>query len=221
MIQPAPLPIRYYREGHPRLSVTQILGLAGRIDRQWFTPEAAERGECVHYYCEQIDRGHDPHPLPADWQGYAEAYLSFLYTVKPVWAVDGIEREVYHPVWQIAGRIDRIATDIFGHPGILDIKTGSKSPWHAHQLAAYNVMHPTGTRWALYLSVSGRYQLRRHTEVYAYREFLYDVARWRGTVTARGDYWVPRTEGDGDGEEAGRADGGAHGRGGPARPTDD
>jgi hypothetical protein len=53
-------------------------------------------------------------------------------------------------------------------------------------------MHPTGARWALYLSDDGQYQLQQHPEAQPYREFFHDLARVRGTVTATGDYWVPR-----------------------------
>ena len=186
-----PLPVRYRIGGRPHISVTQVLGLAGRIDSTWFTPEAAERGSCVHRWTEQLDRGEDPQPLPDDWMGYAEAYVAFLHTVKPVWAPDGIERAVCRSDWGLAGRIDRVALDVHGRPGIVDIKTGGKSPWHTHQLSAYNAMLPTGCRWTVHLSREGKYQLVRHDDVTAYRQFFYDLARVRGTVTAVGDFWIP------------------------------
>jgi hypothetical protein len=183
-----PLPVRYRVGGQPRLSVTQVLTLAGRIESRWFSPEAAERGEMVHAFTEQIDKGQRT-VLPSDMFGYGEAYLRFLYTVKPVWS--HIEHEVHHEGWQLAGRIDRVASELFGRPGILDIKTGGAQPWHANQLAAYNAMCPSGVRWCLYLMPDGQYRLQQHEDARPYREFFQDLARVRGTVTASGDYWVP------------------------------
>lgn len=185
------LPIRYRVDGQPRLSVTQILSLSGQIDSAWFTPLAAERGSRVHRWCEQYDRGETPDELPSEWMGYCDAYIQFLHATKPVWATDGIEREVHHHGLQIAGRVDRIAASFFGLRAIVDLKTGGQSPWHARQLAAYSSMSGGGTRWAVYLSATGKYTLTRYSDVHDYREFLADVARVRGTVRANGDFWVP------------------------------
>ena len=184
-----PLPVRYRVDGQPRLSVTQVLTLAGRIESRWFSPEAAERGEMVHAFTEQVDKGGRT-VLPSGMFGYGEAYLKFLYTVKPVWT--HIEHEVHHDRWKLAGRIDRVASRLLGQPGILDIKTGGPMPWHAHQLAAYNAMHPSGVRWCLYLMPDGQYRLQHHEDARPYREFFLDVAKVQGTVTADGDYWVPK-----------------------------
>lgn len=183
------LPVRYRRaDGRARLSVTQILTLAGRIETQWFTPEATARGTLVHALTEAIDRGESP-IIPAPVAGYVDAYRAFLAGVRPVWV--GIETEVHSDVWDLAGRIDRVAASLFGSPALLDIKTGVAQPWHDAQLAAYNVLRPTGARWTLYLKPTGRFRLQQYDTADGFRRFYFDWATVRGTVTADGDHWCP------------------------------
>lgn len=173
--------------GEPRISVTQVLTLAGRIDTQWFTPEACARGHRVHEITEQIDRN-EPFVVEPAYAGYIEAYLSFLAIVRP--AYRDVELEVQSAQWELGGRIDRVVESIWGEAGILDIKTGDPQEWHKQQLAAYNAMHPTGARWGLYLTKTGRYYLRRYDDGLDYRKFFYDLAQVRGTIYADGDHWV-------------------------------
>lgn len=185
------LPVRYRSAaGVPRLSVTQVLTYAGRIETQWYTPEACRRGQAVHAWTEAWDAGRVAPLDDPSYVGYCEAYAAFTAEVKPVWA--GIEQEVQSEAWQLAGRIDRVAAELVGRPGILDVKTGGPAAWHALQVAAYNAMRPTGLRWVLYLRANGTYRLERFDDATAYRVFFYEVARVHGMVLADGDHWMPR-----------------------------
>lgn len=167
--------------------MTQVLTLADRIDTTWFTPESALRGQIVHDLTEVFDRG-EPLNIPAGLEGYMEAYAEFLAIVRPVYAAS--ELKVWNALLGLGGRIDRVCSSLFGMPGVLDFKTGDPMPWHGQQLAAYNVLHPTGARWACYLSKNGRYRLRAYNDPVDHQRFMYDLARTRGTVMADGDHWV-------------------------------
>lgn len=174
--------------GTPVISVTQVLTLAGRIDATWYTEAAAWRGSEVHRLTEAFDRG-DPLTIAEGLDGYVAAYAAFVATVKPVYLAT--ELKVVHDGLQLGGRIDRVCADLFGDPGILDFKTGAEAAWHGQQLAAYNVLRPTGRRWACYLRPTGRYKLVPYTSPLDHRRFMYDLAKKRGTVLAEGEYWFP------------------------------
>lgn len=187
----AQLPVRYWSPttGQPRLSVTQTLTVCGRIAAQWYTPESAERGQVVHGWTAAFDLGHRLPLIPDDLHGYADAYATFVAECRPVYT--GVEVEAYRDDVCLAGRIDRVLADLWGAPGLLDIKTGGPAEWHADQLAAYNLLRPTGARWVLYLRPTGRYVLKRLDEVAAYRRFLFDLATARGRVMLDGQHtWV-------------------------------
>jgi hypothetical protein len=161
--------------------------LAGRIDATWFTAESAWRGSVVHALTEVYDRGEALH-IPAGLEGYLAAYAAFVKTVRPVYLAS--EEKVVSPLLGFAGRIDRVCGDLFGNPGLLDFKTGEPAAWHGQQLAAYNVLRPTGNRWACYLRPNGRYKLVTYHDPRDHRLFMFDLAKRRGTVTADGDHWI-------------------------------
>lgn len=181
------LPVRYRSAvGKPRISVTQVLTIAGRIDRTWFTEESVRRGSIVHAATESYDRG-EIMDVPPELMGYVEAYATFLAVVKPIYVAS--ELEVQSEPWNLGGRIDRECVDFFGDPGIVDFKTGPFYPWHGDQLAAYNAMHRVGARWTVQLSSNGSYRLKRHDDPQDYRRFFYDLARVQLRVYPDGDYW--------------------------------
>ena len=182
--------VRYRSEaGTPLISVTQVLTLRGRIEQQWFTPESAARGTAVHELTEVYDMDTKlagftcPEPL----RGYLDAYAAFKKTMRPIY--HATEVKVTNALLGLGGRIDRVV-DLFGEPGILDLKTGAPSPWHGAQLAAYNVLRPTGSRWALYLRGDGTYRLKDYADPIDHRRFMADLAAIRGTITTSGDYWI-------------------------------
>lgn len=184
----AELAVRYRGSGgQPLISVTQVLQLAGRIDVTWFTAEAARRGQIVHDLTEAFDYGWDLE-IPPGLEGYLDAYATFMAVVKPVYS--DIELAVTNDLLGLGGRIDRVCLDIFGSPGILDFKTSPHHAWHGQQLAFYNLLHPTGTRWACYLRKDGSYRLRQFEDPLDHRKNMFDLARVRGSVTPHGDYWI-------------------------------
>jgi hypothetical protein len=183
------LPVRYRSGGQARISVTQVLTLAGQIDSRWFTVLARERGSAVHRLTEDFDAGRDlVFPSGLDCGGYMDAYAAFMAVVRPTYAAS--ELRLVSDVLELGGTIDRVCDDLFGAPGILDFKTGDRMPWHGLQLAAYNALRPTGKRWACYLRADGRYKLREYDDPLDHGKFMYYLADTRGMVTPQGEYWT-------------------------------
>ena len=116
------------------------------------------------------------------------AYLAFLTQVQPVYAASEVQARSAR--LGLGGRIDRVCTNIFGSPGLVDFKTSEPYPWHGAQLAAYNVLHPTGARWGVYLGATGRFRVKQYDDPMDHRRFMFDLALVRGSVTADGDWWL-------------------------------
>ena len=182
------LPVRYRTgAGRPLISVTQILTVTNQIDAAWFTPESALRGQKVHDLTEVYDKG-ELYNFPEDVEGYLDAYALFVRDVRPAYRES--EVELIHPTLGFAGRIDRICDDIYGHPGHLDFKTGVKLPWHGQQLSGYNLLRPTGVRWACYLGKNGKYKLKRYDDPTDHIKFMHNLIETRKRVCNHGDDWI-------------------------------
>ena len=175
-------------DGRPLISVTQVLTLAGRINSEWFTEEAAAGGTAVHTLTEQYDRDGENVQCPAALAGYLNAYIAFLAQVRPVYVATEVTAR--NARLGLGGRIDRVCTAMFGSPGLIDFKTSEPYPWHGQQLAAYNVLHPTGARWGVYLGATGRFRVKQYDDPADHRRFMFDLATTRGTVTSDGDNWI-------------------------------
>ncbi len=170
------------------ISVTQALTITGAIETEWFTPESALRGQIVHELTETFDCGELVF-VPPGLEGYLQAYAEFVSVVQPVYHFS--ELEVVRASWRLGGRIDRVC-ELFGEPGILDFKTGAAASWHGQQLAAYNALYPTGSRWCLYLSANGKWKLKTYDDPMDHHKFMGALAKALDRVDALGDYWIPR-----------------------------
>lgn len=185
-----PVGHRYVMDGQPVPSVTQTLKAAGIIDTTFLNNRAAlERGTFVHQRCEWIDkerklaRGISVAPIERWFDGYENAYAKFLIDHAPRYT--HVEVGLLHPTLRFGGRPDRICADLAGQgPAILEIKTGSPAAWHGIQLAAYQLLFPTGSRWVVYLKPNGRYDLRRCTVADDYGRFLQALADVRAGVAS-------------------------------------
>jgi hypothetical protein len=130
---------RYFLGRRELPSVTTILDVAF----PWEGPADdfyRNRGTAVHLACELDDLGDlDEATLDPTLRPYLEAWRAFRKRTGFVPDPDGIERRLYHPGKGIeyAGTIDRIGLLPSGRRIIIDIKTGSRYPWHRLQLAAY------------------------------------------------------------------------------------
>ena len=166
---------QYTCKGQLWPSVTQTLVRAGHIDTTFLRNEdALVRGREVHKYTMALDvlktlRDVDLSPRVG---APLEAYQAFVRDKRPTWWY--IERAFWHRALRYGGRPDRVFRQFAGcdGPGVLEIKTGGESDWHALQLAGYQRLRPAGSRWVLYLGDDGRYRLRMCREATDHSTFL-------------------------------------------------
>lgn len=157
----------YTVDGVKMPSVTEILNPLtakhyGEISKEVLRM-AAERGTAVHEQCEILDYGFDiDEDFPAEWMGYANAYIAFLNDYRPKWT--GIEEMVYCEADGYCGRVDRYGK-ILGQTAVLDIKTTS-APTKANYMAgacqtvAYGyALKNVEKGFLLYLKKDGGYRL--------------------------------------------------------------
>lgn len=184
----------YYLAGRRVPGVTEVLKSAGIIDATFLrNADALRRGTNVHKLCEWLDQTRALGANVVDFAagglsivdsaeilaGYARAYAALLRDHAPRYT--HVEVGLLHATMRYGGRPDRICADLCGEgPAILELKTGHPAPWHGVQLAAYQFLFPTGSRWVCYLRPDGRYNLRRMTGADDYdrfREALADYQR--------------------------------------------
>ena len=132
---------RYFDEtGAEYASVSSLLQQEGLVDTRWYKPHHAQRGTDRHNAVHLVINGLLPvGALPPDIQPYAEAAEKFQAEFC---------REVLHtedivcsPKVKIAGTIDLVARSYDGDIIIADWKTGSLTPWHGVQMAAYEYLY--------------------------------------------------------------------------------
>jgi len=156
-----------YRVGGREVpSVTRILDWAGLMDNAWSDEEALKRGSYVHAALEFDDQGDLDEPnLDPNLAGYVAAWRRAKAEVGFLILPDWIERKVFHPIYQYAGMIDRLVA-WKDTKAVVDIKSGSPSPWHAIQLALYALTFTTErvVRLNVYVDRSGGYRLVEHKD---------------------------------------------------------
>lgn len=167
------------------LHVTEVLKLAGLVDDRFFTEEARDRGTALHLATVYFDEGNlDDESLDPAIRGGLDAYRAFYRDVHPV--ILACEEPVEDLARGYCGTPDRVLV-INGREGVLDIKRGAESPWHAIQLAAY--AHTYGrpmARWNLYLGQDGKYKLieRRSRLDWPVFEAALLLVQWRNQCKA-------------------------------------
>jgi hypothetical protein len=174
---------RYYLDGREVPGVTTLLKRAGIIDTTFLKNTAAlARGTAVHKQCEWMDSLPRARVLTfakeqadSPMAGYAIAYARFLRDLRPIYS--HIEAGLLNAELRFGGRTDRICVDLGDTgPAVLEIKTGQPADWHGVQLAGYQMLFPTGARWAVYLKPGGNYDLRRCDRADDYTRFMQALA---------------------------------------------
>ncbi len=180
----------YYLGGRLVPGVTGVLKATGIIDTTFLNnAEALKRGTLVHQHCEWVDhqrsgfaRAIAVAPIERPMDGYINSYAAFIRDHAPRYT--HVERGLLHATLRFGGRPDRICADLCGQgPAILELKTGSPADWHGVQLAAYQMLYPTGSRWVVYLKPDGRYNLKRVTDAADYGRFMQALADYRAQET--------------------------------------
>lgn len=168
---------QYFLNGSPLPSVTQILSDLGFIDKNFFTEYGRTRGKFVHLACELDDKGElDEESLSSPLLPYLKAWRSFKRDTGI--KIESIEKEVASELYKFAGKLDRIGI-MNGSCCVLDIKSGSVSPWTALQLAAYEIaVNKRLKRFAVQLTETGKYKLHTYSDPQDRQIFISAVACW-------------------------------------------
>jgi len=140
-------------------SVTQILEAGGLFSSRFMGRAAAERGSRVHALSVELDKGRDVR----DWRGDDEfGYLAAWKGFKSATGCVMVRSEfiVGSAAVGCAGTVDRLVY-LFGHPYVLDLKTGRPAAWHRLQLAGYAYcMEKRYRRIAVYLQPGSTFKLK-------------------------------------------------------------
>lgn len=178
---------RYYLDGREVPGVTTLLKANGTIDTTFLRNTAAlARGTAVHKQCEEMDAqtnalgrafpfARASLAVDSPMDGYARAYARFLRDCRPIYT--HVEAGLLHATLRYGGRTDRICADLGDRgPAVLEIKTGVPADWHGVQLAGYQLLFPTGSRWVVYLSPRGNYSIKRCDDARDYDRFMQALA---------------------------------------------
>lgn len=164
--------------GRRLISVTQALHAAGLVEgEEWFTEESRIRGRYVHKAVMLEETvGLDESSIDPAIQGYIDAYRRFKQDAHLGPCVF-IETPLADPTLGLAGTPDQVRL-LDSRLGLIDLKSGVRSATHALQTAAYvHLLGLHNTEWralprfAVYLSVDGKYRLEEHRDRHDWRIF--------------------------------------------------
>ena len=171
--------------------VSEIIEGVGLMDanaKQFYTQYHSDRGTAVHAATVMIDNGTlDESSIDPEIVGYLEAYKKFLVEYEPMWLKS--EYLVFDKKLFYAGRLDRYGY-LCAMQGVVDIKTGQKTKWHAIQLALYalamgNYFAPDALVFGLYLHKDGSFKASRDLvnytdpEIFKVAEAATRLFHWR------------------------------------------
>lgn len=166
------------------IGVTRSLIAANLVDDEWFNDAGRARGQLVAHFAEKIATNTVDVPIPESITGYLVGLRKFLDKYGP--KVICAEVIMADPARQLAGTVDLELAGLLGSDATVDIKTGSPSPVHGLQLAAYAYLKARSKwmsrrRFGLYLTASGGFRLREYDDVTDLDVFfrVHDTLRWR------------------------------------------
>ncbi len=138
--------------------MTQVLDEAGLIDKSWYTPGSATKGQYVHETCELYDRGElDEKSLDPILAPYLDAWKAFRKQMPVTFAI--IEEPLYSLEHGFGGKVDRGWFE--NSKGVVgDIKSGAVPDWVIVQLAGYAILFPALTGMAIQLKDNGKFSLQ-------------------------------------------------------------
>lgn len=156
----------------------------------WLRDEYLIRGKAVHRAAMRYDLGESADEVMADLaldhRGFFSAYVDFASSVKVVW--QQVEQPRVHRTLCFAGTPDRLGF-FNGYPALLELKTGHAAPWHPIQTAGQDILTQREfgrvRRYVVYLSRSGRFKLREHTDAGDYLRFLDALQRYHAAHESR------------------------------------
>lgn len=181
-------------DGSRRMSVTQSLVIAGLVDFSMVPAPvlqaAQQRGTLVHHAAAIIDRGDslEDYAIPAELDGYVEAYLAFLREMRFLPDPDWIERPMIVELFghRVGMMPDAVGT-IEGIPTLIERKTSRSrhAAWRL-QTGGYELgLKAAGLqirqRFALQLFPNKTYKLDPHDDPGDLDTFgdCYRLAAWK------------------------------------------
>lgn len=178
----------YTVDGRRLPSVTQVLELAGLVDKTWFTDFGRDRGTYVHQMLELDDLGElDEGTLDEQLVPYLTAWRACCAAGRAAWT--HIEHRMADATVGVAGTADRIGA-FSGALTIADIKSGHPEDYIAIQLGGYAYLAElTGVvpsakrvkRVGVFVRGDGSYRIVEYadrTDIDIFRAAL-AVAQWR------------------------------------------
>lgn len=163
-----PVEHRYWLDGRPVPSVTQVLAGAGLVDWTYCNDYARERGSLVHKAVAiELRGGLDWSSVPEEFHPYISAELQAIEDLGAE-VVDS-ERLLVSKLHGCAGTLDRVVR-VNGDLWLWDLKTGPVVPAYALQTAAYADMYQEETaqrikrRYGLRANSDGTYELIPFTD---------------------------------------------------------
>jgi len=177
----------YTIDGRPVPSITQALVEAGIVETKFYNEEGRDRGSFIHKASQYLDQKDlDLDSIPEDHKGFLDGYQEFKDCTGFEPYLHGIEKPLFHPVHYFGGTPDRWGK-LNGSDVVLELKTGSISPWTAIQTAAQeiliNFIEPALDlrRHALRLSKDGKWKLFTYNDPRDHAVFLaaLQVSHWK------------------------------------------
>lgn len=160
---------RYYFDGRPIPSVTQVLAGAGLVDWTYCSEWARERGSLVHKAIAiELAGGLDWSTVDETFHPYISAELQAIEDLGV--KVVASEMRLFSEQYGVAGTLDRVVLANESDLYLWDTKTGPMVPAYALQTAAYAEMYQEMTgqrikrRYGLRLNANGTYELIPFTD---------------------------------------------------------
>lgn len=172
----------YTVDSRPVPSVTEILKAEGFIDVSHYQEYGRNRGKLAHLAIHLYDTGElDEESLDPVLGPYLEAWK--LFRADTDMKIIESETPIVDPLKRYAGTPDKVVL-LDGKQTIIDMKTGTVSPWTRLQLCAYCEVKGIYRRVAVQLNEDGTYK------IFAYSD-RQDFAIWNATLAV---YWWKRNE---------------------------
>jgi len=130
----------YRVNGERKRSASEIVTSDKSIDEaRFYTEESRWRGSRVHRDTFDLDLDSFTGCACEEDALYVQSYKRWRDLVCPVW--ESIEVPRFSFLYDFGGTADRVGLDGKGRSLVLDLKTGDPRPWHALQLALYDLLH--------------------------------------------------------------------------------
>lgn len=129
---------RYTLDGKPLPGVSEVLGLLGLVDAQWYTEWSRTRGTAVHLALRfYLENDLDWKSIDPRIQGYVQSAIRFLEDAKVTAEI--VEKPLGSRIYRFCGTPDLVGT-AFGDPSIIDWKSGGLTDVVGLAMSGYDIL---------------------------------------------------------------------------------